>query len=38
MVIYGGTLFKTIAWRTTYTVQYELHEIGNDLTLNQSAG
>lgn len=26
--------FKYIVSRTTYTVQYEMHEIGNDLTLN----
>jgi len=29
--------FFNIACRTTYNVQYEVHETGNDLTLNQSA-
>ena len=29
--------FLNIACRTTYTVQYEVYETGNDLTLNQSA-
>jgi len=29
--------FFNIACRTTYIVQYEMHETGNDLTLNQSA-
>jgi hypothetical protein len=29
--------FKNIACRITYTVQYEVHKTGNDLTLNQNA-
>jgi hypothetical protein len=31
------SFFFNTACRTIYTVPYEVHETGNDLTLNQSA-